>query len=324
MANSLKKLSEQIASLPKAHGDLHGAVSRVGKNIDRRIASNLSGLFRNQHRLEYDKETCEIVCVIIAKYLARAEYLPEAMLLCKEAQLDDLQAELIRNHEGIQGVVNAMRAGDISAVGEWIELNWPEEKQLQVDIHKLHLAQLVMQGHRLEAIHFARQKLASEIENSEELGKIMTALFASENTDIFKAVFSQARAAELEARIAGVLQRANTGLGTLLSVGVRALPSLLNLRTMMGPRKEFIFSSDEMPIEIPLPKRSHSQFACPVLRQQTSEENPAMRLGCGHVVSKEAMLKLPHPMESTIGPTKFKCPYCPIISGLAEVRQVHF
>lgn len=36
----------------------------------------------------------------------------------------------------------------------------------------------------------------------------------------------------------------------------------------------------------------HSVFACPILRQQGSEQNPPMRLLCGHVISKDALTKL--------------------------------
>lgn len=36
----------------------------------------------------------------------------------------------------------------------------------------------------------------------------------------------------------------------------------------------------------------HSVFACPILRQQASEQNPPMRLLCGHVISRDALNKL--------------------------------
>ena len=36
----------------------------------------------------------------------------------------------------------------------------------------------------------------------------------------------------------------------------------------------------------------HSIFACPILRQQTTEANPPLRLLCGHVISKDAFNKL--------------------------------
>lgn len=47
-------------------------------------------------------------------------------------------------------------------------------------------------------------------------------------------------------------------------------------------------------IEIDLGKqnRYHSVFACPILRQQSTENNPPMKLVCGHVISRDALNKL--------------------------------
>lgn len=36
----------------------------------------------------------------------------------------------------------------------------------------------------------------------------------------------------------------------------------------------------------------HSVFACPILRRHVSENNPPMKLSCGHVVSKDAITQL--------------------------------
>jgi hypothetical protein len=50
-------------------------------------------------------------------------------------------------------------------------------------------------------------------------------------------------------------------------------------------------AKDELPIEIDLGSdcRYHSVFACPILKQQTTEQNPPMRLLCGHCISKDAL-----------------------------------
>ena len=49
-----------------------------------------------------------------------------------------------------------------------------------------------------------------------------------------------------------------------------------------------------MQVEIDLGQgcRYHSIFACPILRQQSSDNNPPVRLICGHVISKDALNKL--------------------------------
>lgn len=47
-------------------------------------------------------------------------------------------------------------------------------------------------------------------------------------------------------------------------------------------------------IEIPLPpeNRYHSIFACPVSKDQSTEQNPPMMMACGHVITQDSLHKL--------------------------------
>ena len=78
-------------------------------------------------------------------------------------------------------------------------------------------------------------------------------------------------------------------------------------------------AKDELPIEIDLgPEcRYHSIFACPILRQQTTEANPPLRLTCGHCISRDALNKLS-------SGHKLKCPYCPVEQNPNDARQITF
>ena len=61
-----------------------------------------------------------------------------------------------------------------------------------------------------------------------------------------------------------------------------------------GPSLVCALRTDGGQIEIPLPPeyRFHSVFSCPVSKEQASEVNPPMMLGCGHVIAKESLAKL--------------------------------
>ncbi|KAI3380895.1 hypothetical protein SNEBB_002414 [Seison nebaliae] len=82
-----------------------------------------------------------------------------------------------------------------------------------------------------------------------------------------------------------------------------------------------ICDRDELPIDVNdhlsvCEKRSkHSIFSCPILKQQTTEFNPAVRLECGHAISKEALVRLTHPHTNRRRYKRsnhhVKCPYCP-------------
>lgn len=76
-----------------------------------------------------------------------------------------------------------------------------------------------------------------------------------------------------------------------LDVGACAIPQLLKCQMVLKKEQQTWFG-DELPIEIKIPEHVHSTFTCPILRTQTTKENPPMRLGCGHVISREALSRL--------------------------------
>uniref|UniRef100_A0A0K8T0F9 RING-Gid-type domain-containing protein n=2 Tax=Lygus hesperus TaxID=30085 RepID=A0A0K8T0F9_LYGHE len=110
-------------------------------------------------------------------------------------------------------------------------------------------------------------------------------------------------------------------LSICINAGSIALPALLNIKQVMQQRQvSGIWNGkDELPIEIDVgdEKRFHSIFACPILKQQSTDTNPPMRLVCGHVISRDALNKLAQA-------NKLKCPYCPQEQNPADARIIHF
>lgn len=81
-------------------------------------------------------------------------------------------------------------------------------------------------------------------------------------------------------------------------------------------------TKDELPFEVDMPEflsSFHPIFICPVLKEETTQENPPYSLSCHHVISKKALDKL-----STNGTMAFKCPYCPVNSTIANTRKIKF
>ncbi len=109
-------------------------------------------------------------------------------------------------------------------------------------------------------------------------------------------------------------------LSVIVNAGSSALPALLNIKQVMQQRQVAGVwnAKDELPIEIDIgPNRYHSIFACPILRQQTTDINPPMRLTCGHCISRDALNKLS-------SGHKLKCPYCPVDQNPNDARQITF
>ncbi|SMN20930.1 similar to Saccharomyces cerevisiae YDR255C RMD5 Conserved protein [Maudiozyma saulgeensis] len=81
-------------------------------------------------------------------------------------------------------------------------------------------------------------------------------------------------------------------------------------------------TSNELPFDVDLPyslTHFHPVFICPVLKEETTDENPPYSLACHHVISKKALDKL-----SKNGTVSFKCPYCPVQSTISKTELVRF
>lgn len=81
-------------------------------------------------------------------------------------------------------------------------------------------------------------------------------------------------------------------------------------------------TKNELPFDVDLPdflSHFHPVFICPVLKEETTKENPPYSLACHHIISKKALDKL-----SKNGSLSFKCPYCPVHTTIIKTKRVNF
>ncbi|CAI4349246.1 BAK_1a_G0010930.mRNA.1.CDS.1 [Saccharomyces cerevisiae] len=81
-------------------------------------------------------------------------------------------------------------------------------------------------------------------------------------------------------------------------------------------------TKDELPFDVKLPDfltHFHPIFICPVLKEETTTENPPYSLACHHIISKKALDRL-----SKNGTITFKCPYCPVNTSMSSTKKVRF
>ena len=86
-------------------------------------------------------------------------------------------------------------------------------------------------------------------------------------------------------------------------VGTTALPVIMKLYKIISLKKTEWSQQDELPVELPLSDdlRFHSVFACPVSKEQATEDNPPMMMPCGHVICRESLTRLSRSSSSRYG-----------------------
>ncbi|KAJ1963445.1 hypothetical protein GGI12_002054 [Dipsacomyces acuminosporus] len=116
-------------------------------------------------------------------------------------------------------------------------------------------------------------------------------------------------------------------LSVTIGAGARALPIVCKVSNLLKEKRVEWSQQNELAVEVPLPDnmRFHSIFACPVSKEQATVSNPPMMMPCGHVVCKASLDKLARGVRpGSVASGRFKCPYCPGMSSLADAKRVYF
>lgn len=104
-----------------------------------------------------------------------------------------------------------------------------------------------------------------------------------------------------------------------VTAGSIALPRLIKYTTYMREKKTEWTTANELAFETPLPENMiyHPIFVCPVSKEQTTQDNPAMMLPCGHVICRESL-------HNITKAARYKCPYCPTEGHIKDAIKIRF
>lgn len=343
-----REVNKSVTSIATEHRDLHSSVSKVGKAIDRNFVSDFDSTSREDVFSGPSKE--HLLTEVILQHLCREGRLNISDALTRESGITEYQAQQEPFLE-LNQILEALKAHDLGPALDWVAKNrdalnmWgttllfsqvggrqsvQQKSSLELRLHKLKFVDLLKKGSKMEAIKYARQNFPSFVYGQERevqslMGAVMYSGSALEQSP-YGHLLSPAQwqeTADLFLRDACALLGLSmeSPLTVAVNAGCVALPALLNIKQVMQQRQVSAVwnAKDELPIEIELGSdcRYHSVFACPILRQQVSDNNPPMKLVCGHVISRDALAKLAQGH-------KLKCPYCPHEQNPADARQIFF
>uniref|UniRef100_A0A8D8RI17 Protein RMD5 homolog A n=1 Tax=Cacopsylla melanoneura TaxID=428564 RepID=A0A8D8RI17_9HEMI len=332
LKDALQKVKDTVQRLATDHRDLHSTVSKVGKAIDRNFVSDFAVISKDDVFSGAASE--DLLNQVICKHFYRQGLLDIADELTKEAGLEpDTSSK--EPFTDLNKILDSLKQRDLSPALQWARIHREEllaqNSSLDFRLHQLKFISLLQKGMAVQsdAIAYARMFLGQFVNRHEKEIQTMMGMMMYLPHGIACSPYAHMLESALWGEISDVFIRdacsllglsLDSPLTVSVNAGCVALPALLNIKQVMQQRVSGLWNGhDELPIEIDLGSnhRYHSVFACPILKTQSTESNPPMRLVCGHVISREALNKL-----GTA--TKLKCPYCPVEQSPGDARQIHF
>lgn len=225
-------------------------------------------------------------------------------------------------------IIEEMKSGDLTSCIEWCKQNRLE--LLYFQLHYLHAMSLLSENKPMDCYLYIQTNLAPSVRKSAHLtmAKPVSALLA-------KIIIGDTLpASKIQSYLATCVEcftkqyclrnklPLNSALFLVVLSGIIGFQVFTKYETIKKVSHVDWSTADELPFHVKLPpflSRYHPIFICPVLKEETTTDNPPYSLPCHHVLSKKSLDKL-----SKNGTCNFKCPYCPVMSTKAKTKRVNF
>ncbi|KAK9460421.1 CTLH/CRA C-terminal to lish motif domain-containing protein [Lipomyces oligophaga] len=323
----------------KTQKDIYGSLSKYGKALDKKFKTDIEAAYNNN---AFPTTSLKHLNKAITMHLIREGEFTVADRLAGEADVQ-IAPSLEAGFKEMYEILHEIRRRNLKPAIDWAVryrtelLKWGSN--IEFNLHSLqfiHYFTMVQRdgqpvdGHLL-ALQYARENFASFGEKYlPEISKLMCAFLFKSNLEKspYASLFLAAPAWE-EAEKSFTKEfctlmglSSDSPLHLTASAGAIALPTLLKMGTIMKEKHTEWSSENELPVETPLPDsfQFHAIFVCPVSKEQTTDENPPMKMPCGHIIAKESLSR----MSRNNPNQRFKCPYCPNESIPNEAIRVYF
>nr|AAM65529.1 unknown [Arabidopsis thaliana] len=328
----LKKTFEEIAPinlLEASQKEINGVLTKYPKALDKTLNPDISTAYRN---VKFDTHT---VHQILAQFFYRQGMYGVGDCFISETGEVKPESSVTKAFMEMNMILEAMKERDLGPALKWVASNSDKLKEaksdLELKLHSLHFLEIAKDKTSEEAINYARKHFATYSADSccfPEIQKLMCSLLWNRNLN--KSPYSEFLSPVLWTNAAKELTRQycillgespESPLSVTVAAGSQVLPTFLKyLNVLPEKRKEWQTMEQLLvPVELSEEYRFYSVFVCPVSKEHSSEDNPPMRLACGHVLCKQSINRM-----SRNGSRSFKCPYCPTDIDASQCKQLYF
>ncbi|KAI0273395.1 hypothetical protein BC834DRAFT_921486 [Gloeopeniophorella convolvens] len=307
LAALAKTVEARKKDIDERQKEVYNSLARYGKALDKRFTASLP----TYDPLFASAEAQDALEHVIAMHFLRTGRFSTAEIFIQEFGVDvpaTLQSQFVDLHR----ILVALRSHDIGPALEWAERNRDflrsRTSSLEFYLHRSEYLRLLFTHdppQQAKAIQYASRYIRPFYStHAAEFKRLMACLifvpkermqaspYEDLTSDSIHLDLENMFATEFSASLGMSKQPPLRVVGDIGGGG--ALARIEKGRKIMRERKSEWSQTDELPIEVPLPpeNRYHSIFACPVSKDQSTEQNPPMMMTCGHVVSKDSLQKL--------------------------------
>lgn len=239
--------------------------------------------------------------------------------------LNELSLETAEKFDYQKQIIKSVRNRQLECLKEFILKNQIDTPLIYY-YHELYILQKIINKEYTGVLPYIREyfvekndvtdilKLRYDI-HSEKVKKLLTFLVLPDKVVKYNASVVQATIVQLKHDFNDKMNISNFAcLDVLFTGGTESIEQLLKITSLEA--KQF---GDCLPIDLNIKTKYHSIFICPILKTFCGDDNPPLRLKCGHVISKEAVERL----SKNKGLLSFKCPYCPNDCRLSEIKRLY-
>ncbi|KAL0907264.1 hypothetical protein M5K25_025822 [Dendrobium thyrsiflorum] len=325
LRNKLNEMSP-LNHLEGSQKELNVVLGKYVKILEKNFNSDISKAYGN---MSFDVHT---INHIITSHFYRQGLFDLGDCFVQEANEPDAAA-LKSPFLEMYKIIEAMKARDLGPALEWATAQsarlLSDGSSLELKLHQLHFVEILQKGDKNEAIKHARTYLAPFASvHKVEIQKLMACLLwagrleQSPYAELLSPSHWENMIEEVSQQFCSQMGQSHASpLSVVISAGVQGLPTLLKMASVMAAKGQEWQAMKQLPVPVDLGRelQFHSIFVCPVLREQGNDENPPMLMPCGHVLSKQSIVKL-----SKSNTRAFKCPYCPLEANVTQCKQLHF
>ncbi|TFK54937.1 hypothetical protein OE88DRAFT_1653512 [Heliocybe sulcata] len=331
--NLAKTVEARKKDVDDRQKEIYNSLARYGKALDKKFTSSLplsQPVFDSPEATQALERTIAVHFLRTGQFKVASTFMEE----CGTGVAPGMESQFIDLHQ----ILLSLRNQDIGPALMWTQTNraflQSRSSPLEFYLHRSQFMRLLLASHPpqpLPALQYGRMNFPPFYErHMSEINRLMTCPAYLPLAKLQKSPYADLASPAIHFDLEPMFAKeycASMGMSRQVPLrvvgdigGGGALARIEKGRKLMRERKSEWSQTDELPIEIPLPpeNRYHSIFACPVSKEQSTDQNPPVMMACGHVIAKDSLQKL-----SRNG-GRIKCPYCPVESSASAGLRVYF